>query len=386
LRRYDGLSEKVQLIMLPGPTMVPPRVLRAMTKPIINHRGPEFKELYLGIIEKSKRVFMTKGDLFILSCSGTGGVECAISNAIAPGEKVIVPVNGVFSQRVKKTVEIFGGKPIEIPVEWGSSVTVDAVEDAIKRERDAKALAVVYNETSTGAKVKCMAELGKLCEENGLLYIVDAISILGGDDLPVDDWKVDICITGSQKCLMSPPGLALVSISEKAWSAIERVNRALYFDLKAYRDYLKEGETPFTPAIPLFYALDEALDMILEEGMEARIERHRRCANAIYKALEAIGLEVFAKREFRSNTVIGVRDPKGIDGNMIRKIMREKYNVVIAGGMGKLKGTMFRIGSMGNVSMADVLLTISALEGALDELGYKFDRGAGVAAANEAFR
>jgi aspartate aminotransferase-like enzyme len=366
--------------------MVPPRVLRAMTKPIINHRGPEFKELYLRIIEKSKRVFMTKGDLFILSCSGTGGVECAISNAIAPGEKVIVPVNGVFSQRVKKTVEIFGGKPIEIPVEWGSSVTVDAVEDAIKRERDAKALAVVYNETSTGAKVKCMAELGKLCEENGLLYIVDAISILGGDDLPVDDWKVDICITGSQKCLMSPPGLALVSISEKAWSAIERVNRALYFDLKAYRDYLKEGETPFTPAIPLFYALDEALDMILEEGMEARIERHRRCANAIYKALEAIGLEVFAKREFRSNTVIGVRDPKGIDGNMIRKIMREKYNVVIAGGMGKLKGTMFRIGSMGNVSMADVLLTISALEGALDELGYKFDRGAGVAAANEAFR
>lgn len=380
------MSERVQLIMLPGPTMVPPRVLRAMAKPIINHRGPEFKELYLNVIEKSKRVFMTKGDLFILSCSGTGGVECAISNAIAPGEKVIIPVNGVFSQRVKRTVEVFGGKPVEIPVEWGASVMADAVEDAIKREPDAKALAVVYNETSTGAKVTCMRELGKICDEKGLLYIVDAISILGGDELPVDDWKVDICITGSQKCLMSPPGLALLSISEKAWSAIEKVNRAVYFDLKAYRDYLKEGETPFTPAIPLFYALDEALDMILEEGMEARIERHRRCAKAIYKALEAIGLEIFAKKEFRSNTVIGVKDPKGIDGNAIRKIMREKYNVVIAGGMGKLKGTMFRIGSMGNVSMADVLLTISALEGALEELGYKFDRGAGVAAANEAFK
>ncbi|MEM2082182.1 MAG: alanine--glyoxylate aminotransferase family protein [Candidatus Bathyarchaeia archaeon] len=380
------MSERVQLRMLPGPTVVPPRVLRAMAQPIINHRGPEFKELYLKVIEKSKKVFMTKGDLFILSCSGTGGVECAISNAIAPGEKVIIPVNGVFSQRVKRTVEIFGGDPIEIPVEWGSSVDAKAVEEAIKREPDAKALAVVYNETSTGAKVNCMAELGDLCDEKGLLYIVDAISILGGDELPVDDWKVDICITGSQKCLMSPPGLALLSISEKAWSAIERINRAVYFDLKAYRDYLREGETPFTPAIPLFYALDEALDMILEEGMEARIERHRKCANAIYKALEAIGLEIFAKREFRSNTVIGVKDPKGIDGNMIRRIMREKYNVVIAGGMGKLKGTMFRIGSMGNVSIADVLTTISALEGALHELGYKFDRGAGVAAANEAFK
>jgi len=380
------LSERIQLIMLPGPTMVPPRVLRAMAKPIINHRGPEFKELYLNVIEKSKKVFMTKGDLFILSCSGTGGVECAISNAIAPGEKVIIPVNGVFSQRVKRTVEVLGGRPVEVPVEWGSSVTVDAVEEALKKEGDAKALAVVYNETSTGAKVKCMAELGELCDERGLLYIVDAISILGGDDLPVDDWKVDICITGSQKCLMSPPGLALLSISDKAWSAIDGIHRAVYFDLKAHRDYLKEGETPFTPAIPLFYALDEALDMILEEGMEARIERHRRCAEAIYRALEAIGLEIFAKREFRSNTVIGVKDPKGIDGNTIRKIMREKYNVVIAGGMGKLKGTMFRIGSMGNVSIADVLLTISALEGALEELGHRFDRGAGVAAASGAFK
>ena len=201
----------------------------------------------------------------------------------------------------------------------------------------------------------------------------------------VDVWNIDICVTGSQKCLMTPPGLALLSVNDKAWSSIERSTTGPYFDLKAYKKSLKDGQTPWTPVIPLFYALDEALSMILEEGLKTRFERHKKCAKALYEGIGAIGLEVFTKKEFRSNTVIAVKCPQGIDCEKIRHILRVKYNIVVAGGQGKLKGNIFRIGSMGNVSMGDVLLTISALEGTLDELGHNFKLGEGISAARNVF-
>ena len=380
------MKEEEQLIMLPGPTNVPPRVMRAMLKPIINHRGPEFKELMERLTEDAKRVFGTKGDIVILSSSGTGGVECSLSNIVSSGDKVMIPVHGVFSQRVKQIIERVGGKAVEVPVDWSRAVTIEQIEDALKKEKGTKAIAVVYNETSTGVKTKCLKEVGELCNERGLLFVVDAISILGGDVLPVDNWHVDICVTGSQKCLMCPPGLALLSVSEKAWSTIEKnKSQAHYFNLLPYREFQKEGQTPYTPAIPLFFALDEAFQTIKEEGLEVIFKRHKLCAEALYSAAENLGLELFADREFRSNTVIAVKNPKGILDKDLRELLRKKYRIVIAGGMGKLKGTMFRIGSMGVVSRFEILSVVSALESALADLGYRSAIGEGVSTAREIF-
>jgi aspartate aminotransferase-like enzyme len=342
-----------------------------MAKPIINHRGPEFHKFYSELLEKVKYAFQTKNDVFVLTSSGTGGVECAISNILSPGDKVIVPVNGVFSQRLKEKIEVWGGTPIEVSVKWGNAATADQIAAAAEGQ-DIKAIAVVYNETSTGVTMRDLKEVGKIARAHDAIYIVDAISILGGDELPVNDWGIDLCITGSQKCLACPPGLALISVSERAWQVIEQAkSRAYYFNLLEMREFQKRRETPFTPALPLFFALDEALAMLQEEGLENRIERHRGCAQAFYEGIQELGLEPFADKRWRSNTVISVKNPPHLENAKLRDLMREKYHVVIAGGMDKLKGTMFRIGNMGIVSQTMVSRTLEALRGALKELGFK---------------
>src|SRR5438309_1044306 len=280
--------------MLPGPTNVPPRVMRAMMKPLIGHRGPEFKELYHRTLDQTKKVFETKGDLVILTSSGTGATECALQNVTDDGDEIIVTVNGFFSERLSEAIKSYGGKPVVVGADWGKAPHIDQLERAIKEHPRAKALAFVYNETSTGVTVRCLQQLGELCADNDILLMVDAISILGGDNLPVDDWSVDLCVTASQKCLMCPPGLSFVSVSEKAWEKIQtrKAKRSYYFDLLMYKKYLEEGFTPFTPAVSLIYALDEATGMILEEGLKQRYNRHRVCAEAIYNGTEAMGLGV----------------------------------------------------------------------------------------------
>ncbi len=374
------------MIMLPGPTNVPSRVMRAMLKPIINHRGPEFKELYARILENLRYVFQTKGDVTILTASGTGGIECAVSNIVQGANKILVPVSGFFGERLRDNIIAMGGKVVEIPVEWGKSVNIDQIEDIVKKDKDIKAIALVYNETSTGTKINCLREIGEFCNEHDLLFVVDAISVLGGDYLPVDDWHVDICVAGSQKCLMCPPGLALLSISEKAWSVIEKSTNTFYFSLKAYKKYEKEGQTPYTPAIPLYYALDEALNMIKEEGLENFIQRHILCAKAIYNAIERMGLTLFAEEKFRSNTVIAVKYPPKVSDSTFRELLRNKYKVVIAGGQGKLKGSIFRIGSMGMVTQAEVLQVIAAISMAFSDLGFKLNFDDSIAAVREVFK
>jgi aspartate aminotransferase-like enzyme len=372
--------------MLPGPTNVPDRVIRAMTKPIINHRGAEFRELYKTIEENLKYVFQTKNDVFPLTCSGTGGVECAISNIIEKGDKVIVPVFGVFSERVKEKILRRGGIPIEIPVEWGNAPSTMQIENIIEKEKNVKAIFVVYNETSTGATVRDLPKIGEIARKNDILFIADCISILGGDELPVDNWNIDVCITGSQKCLACPPGLAMISVSEKAWDVIKKTSeRSYYFDLIMAKEFGDRGETPATPALPLFFALDEALKIIREEGLENRIKRHEKCAKAFYNALEALELKIYPKKEVRSNTVISLLVPSGIDGAKIREVMKEKYDVVIAGGMGKIKQLILRIGCMGTISQAEVITTINALENTLKETGYPVKLGTGIEAAQKMF-
>ena len=377
--------ENSQLLMLPGPTNVPSRVMRAMAKPVINHRGPEFRELYRRILDNLKYVFETKGDVFVLTASGTGGVECAIRNILSNGDKVAVPVNGVFSERLRNAVTAFGGKAVDIPIDWGSAITPAQVDDLFKKQKDIKAFAVVYNETSTGATTRNLKEIGKICHDHAALFIVDAISILGGDALPVDEWDVDICVAGSQKCLMTPPGLVIVSVNERAWKVAETARRSYYFDLLEYRKFLANYETPYTPAVTLFYALDEALLMIKEEGLQPRYNRHNLCARSLYAGLEALGFQIFPRTEFRSQTVVAANYLPKVDDKEFRELLRERYHVVVAGGMGKLKGAMFRVGVMGTVSQFEILTTIGAIESTLVDLGHEFEYGVGSRAARDVF-
>jgi len=374
------------LIMLPGPTNVPGRVMRALSRSIISHRGKEFEAVYQSIVENAKYVYQTRNDVFPLTASGTGGIECAVSNVIKKNDKVLIPVYGDFSRRIKEKILAYRGIPIELQIEWGNVPTAEQIKEALEREDDIKAVFIVYNETSTGATVRGLPEISQVAKEHGALVIVDAISILGGDKLPVDEWKIDICITGSQKCLACPPGVSLISVSPDAWERIEKnPPQTFYFDLRRARKFSEKKQTPFTPALPIFFALDEALKIIREEGLEQRFKRHAVCAKAFYAAAEALNLETFAVEEFRSNTVIALKKPGNLDVADIRRIMATKYGVLIAGGMGKIKELILRIGCMGIVSQREVLTTVFALEHSLVDLGFKVELGTGVEAAKKVF-
>ncbi|MCJ7635576.1 alanine--glyoxylate aminotransferase family protein [Candidatus Bathyarchaeota archaeon] len=263
---------KKQLLMIPGPTNVPYRILKAMAKPMINHRGPEFHVLFDRITENMHYAFETKGDTFTLNASGTGGVEAVIANFVGHGEKVIIPVNGDFSYRIEENVNYFGGIPVVLKVEWGKAPTAAMIEEVVKKEKDAKVLFVIYNETSTGALTKEMQEISKIAREYDRILAVDAISNFAGDTLPMDKWGVDIVVAGSQKCLACPPGLALVALNSRAWNYIKgRKAQSNYWDFHKYKAFNDRKETPFTPAVNLYFALDEALLMLKEEGLEKRL-------------------------------------------------------------------------------------------------------------------
>ncbi|HKZ93927.1 MAG TPA: alanine--glyoxylate aminotransferase family protein [Candidatus Bathyarchaeia archaeon] len=382
------MERERQLIMLPGPTNVPDRVMLAMMRPMINHRGPEFAALLDSVTEGLKYVFETKEDVYVLTSSGTGAVECAISNVVDPGDKVIVPVFGFFSERLKDKVAHHGGKVVEIPVEWGKAPTTEQIETAIRKEKDVKLIAVVHNETSTGVTVHDLPEMAQVAVENNALLMADSISILGGDHLPVDKWEIDLCVTGSQKCLAIPPGLAMISVGKRAWEAIEKkkVKPPYYFALPSIRDHWLRKETPFTPAISLYYALNESLKMIREEGLEKRFQRHATCAKAFYAGFEALGLKPFAAEHVRSNTVVTVSSPYGVDVNKVREIMKERYKVVIAGGLGKIRQSILRVGCMGAISEVEVLTTINALGNTLTDLNHPVQLGAANEAAKHLFR
>jgi aspartate aminotransferase-like enzyme len=361
-----------QLIMTPGPTNVPSRIMQAMTKPMINHRGPEFESLYEKIAQNLKKTFETKNDVYPLSSSGTGGVECAVSNTISPGDKAIVVVNGEFSRRLRDMIKSHGAEVTELNAEDGHAPSRDEIDSVLEKQQNARAFFIVYNETSTGVTLRELDHIGKVLKGRDTLFVVDAISILGGDYLHTDDWNVDICITGSQKCLACPPGLALISINEKAMKVAEKNhNPRFYFDLVKIRKYHQDNSTPSTPNLPLFYALDEALQLLVEEGLTQRIERHNQHAQQFYDGLEEMGLQILPEPKLRSKTVIAVKNPPGIEDKKIRDLLNQKYGVVIAGGMGSTKGKIFRVGCMGVISDREVITTLRALELTLNELGYK---------------
>lgn len=359
------------LAMLPGPTNVPNRVMNAMLAPIINHRSEDFRILYKRVIEKTQKVFETTGDIILLTTSGTGAVEASVVNLIKKGDKAIIPVNGEFSTRLADLIDSWGGTAIRITAPLGENPPIEKIEEAFEANKDVKALYAVYNETSTGTTIRYMDKLGNLCGKYGSFYIADAVSILGGDELPVDKWNIDICITASQKALAAPPGVSPISINERTKKYMKsNVSPILYLNLNRYfKYYLEHTETPFTPALPLYYAFDEALNLVLEEGMSKRIERHRICADAFYSSLSTLGLTPFAKDDARSNVIIALNYRDGMDDKKFRTLLSEEFKVLIAGGFGNLKGKVFRIGSMGEVGRYHVMRTISSIYSAMKMLG-----------------
>ena len=356
------MSNKQKLIMLPGPTNVSERVMKAMLQPVINHRGDTFRELYKGLLDKTKHLFQTQGEVLVLSSSGTGGVEAAVFNLIRPGDVALVPVFGEFSSRLAETVELAGGRAVEVKSEFGKVPSLNQLEEAISKEEKFKALFLVHNETSTGVTAPYAREATRLAREHGAFAVVDAISSLGGYAIPVDEWGVDICITGSQKCIAAPPGLALLSVSDRVTDFLKgSPPKTRYFDIPRYLEFGARGETPFTPALPLFYALDEALEEFLEEGFAKRVLRHDEMSKAIYDGVAKLGLQAVANPDVRSKTVIATYYPPGVDDTKFRKSMSQEMGIVVAGGFGPFKGKVFRIGCMGQINREYVERTLEAV-------------------------
>ncbi len=301
--------------MLPGPTNVPNRVMNAMLAPMINHRSDDFRILYKAIVEKTQKVFQTSNDIVLLTTSGTGAVEASVVNLIRKGDKAVIPVNGEFSMRLADLIDSWSGEAIRISSPPGENPPYDKFEETFEKHKDIKAIYAVYNETSTGTTIRYMDKLGELAARKGAYFIADAVSILGGDELPVDKWNIDICLTASQKALAAPPGVAPISINKRAKKYMqENPPPTQYLNLKRYFKYYEEHyETPFTPALPLYYAFREALDIVIEEGLENRIRRHKICADAFYAGLGSLGLTPFAKPDARSNMIIALNYMQGMD-------------------------------------------------------------------------
>ena len=358
-------------LRVPGPTPCPTDVLQSMTKQMINHRGPEFGQILNGITAKLKQSFQTKNDLFLLTGSGTGGLEAAIVNTLSPGDKVLSVSIGVFGERFATIAEKFGAEVVPLRSEWGTAADVDAVRQALKTEPKIKAVLTTHNETSTGV-TNDLEAISSAVKEFDKLLLVDAISSLGSINLPVDDWNVDIAITGSQKGWMVPPGLAMVSVSQKAWQAHANATMPrFYWDFGKAKSYLEKGETPWTPAISVVFALSVALDMILKEGLANVFARHARVAQAARDGIKSLGLSLFAEESHASNTVTAIAASDGLDTKKMLKILREEHQVILAGGQQKLDGKIFRIGHLGWVTEDDIEIVISALKKVLPQAGFR---------------
>ncbi len=371
--------------MLPGPTNVPNRVMRAMLAPIINHRSDDFVELYTDVVEKTQQVFQTQNDIVALSASGTGAVEASVVNIVKKGDKIIIPVNGEFSSRLAELIEAQGAHVVKLQTPPGENATFDQIKEAFDNNKDVKAFYVVHNETSTGTMVNYLDRISDLTSRNDAMYIVDSVSLLGGVNLPVDKWNIDVCMTGAQKAIAAPPGISPISVSPKAKKyMITNPPATMYFNLSRYFKYYEESKhTPFTPALPLLYAYREALTIMLEEGLENVYKRHKVCSDALYSSLSAIGLTPFAKKEDRSISIIALNYLDGLEDKTFRDTLADKFKVLVAGGFGNLKGKVFRVGCMGEVNKYHVMRTVSAISSTLAMMGYDTDAQAGLKTAEE---
>jgi aspartate aminotransferase-like enzyme len=368
-------------LRIPGPAPLPERVVRAMSQPMIDHRGPEFASLLAEITEGAKAVFGTAGDVLLLTSSGTGGLESAIANLVSPGDTVVAAICGNFGERFADLAAAYGAEVVRYEVEWGEASDPDDLRRLLAAHPEARIVLLTHNETSTGL-TNDLAALVAAVKDAGRLAVVDGVSSVSSMPVEVDRLGVDVCVSGSQKGWMAPPGIALVAIGGEAWEQVERARSSrFYFDYRAAREFSARGATPFTPAVSVMFALREGIRMLLEEGLDGVYRRHREVADATEAGLEAAGFRLFAAPGHRSATVTAAVPPEGLDVNALRKLLREKFGVVIAGGQGKMTGKMIRVGHLGAVNAGDIIQVLWAIEQALEELDVRANEGRAVAAA-----
>ena len=370
-------------LMSPGPTPIPERVLTAMSEPIIHHRAPLFEEIMESVRDGLKYLYQTKTEVIMHASSGTGAMEAAVANTLSAGDEVICVRGGKFGERWAEISEAYGVKPINIDVTWGQAVDPTAIADALGANKNIKAVMVQASETSTGVghPIKEIADIVRT--KGDTILIVDAISALGVIDLPVDDWGLDVVVSGSQKGLMLPPGLAFASVSEKAWEFVKRSNLPkYYFDYAKENKNLLKNQTAYTPAISLIVGLKEAVNIIKEIGLKKLFSRYEQMADATRKAALGMGLRLFAP-DSPSGSITAIQSPPDIDGQAVVKHLRETHGITIAGGQSQLKGKIFRIAHMGYVDRYDIIMTLAALEMTLKNLGYDIELGSGVRVAQE---
>jgi aspartate aminotransferase-like enzyme len=376
--------ERKRYLMAPGPTPVPPAVLAAGGAEVLHHRGPDFRGVMLRTLDHLKQVCRTENDVLLYTASGSAAFESAVVNLFSPGERVLAVMAGEFGERWAKLASAYGLDVHELQYEWGETPRPEDVRRRLE-ETGAEVAFVVHSETSTGV-VSDVEALAQACREAGAMVVVDAVSSLGAVPLETDAWGLDVVVAGSQKALMTPPGLSLVTVSPTAW---ERSERALlprfYFDWKTMRDSLATGSTPFTPAVTIVAALDVALGMLLEDGLEDAFARHAALGRACREGTKAMGLELFSPDEERSAVVTAILTPDGVDARELVLALRDRFGITVAGGHGQLGSRMFRIGHIGYYDVLDITTALAAVEALLVERGADIERGAAVARALEAY-
>lgn len=371
-------------IMLPGPTPCPDEVLRALSRPMINHRGPEFAETVRACTEGVKWLYQTTHDLLTLTTSGTGAMESAVVNMLSPGDKVLALVSGEFGKRFATIARTYGADVDVLEVPYGTPVTPEVVANKLAEGKPYRAVLLTHNETSTALlnPVDAIAPVIRRALPDALI-LVDAVSGLGTAPLPVDDLDLDVVVSGAQKAFMLPPGLAFASVSPRAWEAYAQAKMPrFYFDYGKAKDMLAKGQTPWTPAISLFYGLEVAVRMLQEEGLESIFKRHERLMRMVRAGARGLGLKLVVEEDrYASRAVTGIYAPEGLDPSTLRKTLQTRFGYVVAGGQGPLTPYIFRVGHLGYYDEADVLGLLAALEATLLALGVDVTPGSAVAAA-----
>ncbi len=375
--------EDKHMLMIPGPTPVPEKVLISLGKHPIGHRSGDFSKIIAEINQNLKWLHQTKNEVLSLNVSGTGAMEAGMINFLSPGDRVLVGVNGKFSDRWAQICEVFGMETERITADWGKPLDTEEFRTKLEADsnKEIKAVVITHSETSSGV-LSDLETISKYVKAHGeALIIVDAVTSLGAYNLPIDDWGLDVVASGSQKGYMIPPGMGFLSVSDKAWKAYETSKfPRFYMDLGKYKKANAKDSTPFTPPVNLMFALQTALQMMKREGLENIFARHLRLTKATRAAAKAMGLELLAPDDAASTAATAIRTD---DAEAIRSILRQKYDIAIAGGQDHLKGKIIRIGHLGFISDRDVMMTIACLEAALTELGHDFAPKSGVTAASE---
>jgi aspartate aminotransferase-like enzyme len=372
---------KKYYLLSPGPTPVPENVLAAAAEPIIHHRTSEFSEIFMEVVEGLKYVFGTKEDVFVLTSSGSGAMETAVINTLSAGDKTISICGGKFGERWGKICGAYGVEVKEISLEWGELYTKEQLAEELKANPETKVVFATLSETSSGT-VYDIQGYGEVVAQTDAILIVDGISGLGATPCPMDDWKVDVFVAGSQKSFMIPPGLAYIAFSSKAWNLVEQSTLPkFYFNAQAYKKSLGKKTTPYTPAVSLIIQQKKALDIIKSEGLEKLFAHYRILGDATRAGIKALGMELLSKCP--GNILTAVKVPTGIDGVQLVKTMQGKYMAYIAGGQDPYKGKIFRIAHLGYMGGFDIITALSALEMTLSELGYDFESGSSLKAAED---